>query len=114
MSRNLCKTECDQCGGVVQTVEPPRNLTVEDAGVYFNELRGLIVANAECTVCAARYIAWLDGSNRTGYIPNYGIDRSPEPQRNDNLYMIKDLSYRSSFNDEPGDDDTPIQNVLNG
>lgn len=101
MSRNLSSTTCYFCNHAVTLDEPPRPITEGDAGHYFEEYRGMIVANATCPACEARYLAWLDGTHRarSGW---------PRPETDDagNL-TIRDLSFRSSFNDEPGAEDFP-------
>lgn len=91
MSRNLCQTSCYFCGGVVTIVEAERALSEKDAGCYFPEFVGMIVANAECFDCEAKYLAWVRD------IP--GRRHRAEP--------FEDLSFRSTFNDEPGLDDLP-------
>ena len=85
----------------VKLEESPRPITNQGAGVYFAEYEGLLVANAHCPVCQTRYVAWVDESQRFRY---------PRDRRNDELGYV-DLSYRSSFNDEPGDGDLPFRVV---
>ncbi len=60
MSRNLNSTTCDQCGHDVELIEKPRPITVKDAGSYFKEYEGMLVANAECPMCMAKYLALVD------------------------------------------------------
>lgn len=91
MSRNLGRVDCARCGGTVRLVEPPRPITEQDAGAYFTEHRGRWVAHAECHTCAAKYLAWL-----TGQV----LERA-------DARLHYDLSYRSTFDDEPGPDDLP-------
>lgn len=99
MSRNLCQTHCDFCGCCPLSLdEAPRPITKDDAGPYFDEFRGMMVADATCPACLARYLAWIDGTNRSRY-RGY-----PEPCAE---YPIQDLSFRSTFNDEAGIDDEP-------
>jgi len=90
VSRNLCKTSCDQCGGIEITVdEDPRPLRKSEAVRYFDEIIRFFpqtrFSAAHCSWCYAKYLSWHDG----------GGDE------------ITDLSYRSTFNDEPGQDDLP-------
>lgn len=99
MSRNLLRTECYFCGHEVSMVEKPRLITHEEARVYFNEYAGMTVANAECGACEAQYLAWV--------APPPG-DRPTDPYAEGPFY---DLSFRSTFNDEPGDDDMPRYDV---
>lgn len=104
MSRNLCIEHCHQClGDDVVHEEPPRPLTREDAGVYFDEPHrvGMLVANAVCQDCGAKYLAWVA-------VPAWNRDA-----REDSWYKHGhfDLSYRSTFNDEPGPDDLPPRSI---
>jgi hypothetical protein len=58
------------------------------------------VAAAECPQCGARYLGWIEGEplNRCADLEN---GRRP-------LFgHFFDLSYRSTFNDEPGSGDLP-------
>lgn len=95
MSRNLCETTCQHCDNVPELVEPVHPITREEAGRYFDEFEGMMVAKAICPCCEAEYLAWLDQSNRRRY---------PRSKMYDG---IEDLSYYSSFNDEPGATDGP-------
>lgn len=100
MSRNLAETRCVHCGHDVELDEEPRPITAADAGLYFDEYEGMTVANAFCPACNAQYLAWIDQSTRKvhgGRKPDYG--------------KITDLSYRSTFNDEPSPEDLPTYNV---
>jgi len=102
MSRNLGQTHCDVCGyEKVALLEDPRPITKKEAGPYFDEFEGLDVALGWCPVCEAQYLAWVSTAKcknalhrRESHCPD-GCD-----------YF--DLSYRSSFNDEPGDDDVML------
>ena len=98
MSRNLCRIDCQFCEGPVLLTEVPRSIREEDAGRYFGEYRGLTVANAACRYCGGRYLAWVanDPAGR-------------EKPRNGTHF---DLSFRSTFNDEPGPDDRPSGGVV--
>jgi hypothetical protein len=101
VSRNLCHTTCRHCGHELTLDEGPRLITVEDTGEHFiGTYLGMVVANASCPLCCAKYLAWLDGTNRTSHA-------YPSPIVIDGKYDVCDLSYRSTFNDEPGDDDMP-------
>ncbi len=100
MSRNLCKTNCDVCGHDVMLLEPERAITESDTGPhYFAEFRGLLVANAECPMCLAKYLAWVRW-------PNSG---SSWGNRHDGTHF--DLSYREAFDDEPSAADLPEHEV---
>ncbi len=110
MSRNLGATSCRFCDGEPKLVEPARPVTLQDVpSVYFGEYLGLIVAHAECEDCGAKYLAWLDGTHMRG---GFGY---PKPQTNpDGTLRVGDLSFRSSFNDEPGPEDMPAWEVIRG
>jgi hypothetical protein len=99
MSRNLCQRNCEFCPGVPTFDEKPRPITEADAGRYFPEYKGMLVANATCPLCEAKYLAWVDEAPRdTGW----SVFRRPSEDE-----PFVDLSFRSTFNDEPGDDDLP-------
>jgi len=103
MSRNLCITNCYYCEHSIELLEDPREITERDAGVHYDTYRGMLVADAQCPICLAQYLAWIDDSNCSGHrrckpgYPGYG--------------KCFDLSFRSSFNDEPGEKDKPQYNV---
>jgi len=105
MSRNLCQTYCAFCPApdTIKLVEEPRQITGEEACGYFEEYEGLVVANAECTLCEAKYLAWVHERHRV---------RNPCTRlRPDAAPPFFDLSFRSTFNDEPGDEDMPTYRV---
>lgn len=95
MSRNLMSVVCVHCGNTPELVEIPHKITENNAGAYFKEFEGMIVAHATCPSCEADYLAWLDESKRVKY------------PRTKVYPVIEDLSYYSTFNDEPGNDDLP-------
>lgn len=103
MSRNLGTTDCCSCPRweppptTVRLVGPVHPITRAEAGSYFDEYEGMLVADAECSECGAKYLAWVDERPRRR---PHGFDREP-------CGAFCDLSYRSSFNDEPGEDDVP-------
>jgi len=101
MSRNLCSTRCYYCGfEPVRLEETPRPITSDEAFVYFEEYAGMLVANAVCPLCEAKYLAWCDETTR--------INKRWQSYHHgptDGGYF--DLSFRSTFNDEPGPDDKP-------
>lgn len=99
MSRNLCRKDCHFCGGVVVLEERPRPITKEDAGVYFDDYEGMVVANAHCEDCEALYLAWVDETKRLKYA-------SFARQMYEGDTHV-DLSYRHAFDDEPDDEDLP-------
>lgn len=92
MARNLGETSCQFCGAIPALEEAPRPITSGEAKVYYNEFCSLLVSNAVCPACGARYLAWMteaDGS-KAGMVNG-----------------IFDLSYRSTFSDEPRKVDLP-------
>jgi hypothetical protein len=105
MSRNIGSTTCNFCISAVTLDEAPRPIKREEAGPYYATGRdgygyaGGIFANATCTRCSAKYLAWIDLSACDGYgrHRNWGDKGQP----------FFDLSYRSTFNDEPGEEDLP-------
>lgn len=100
VSRNLCSTDCYYCGDTPTHDEQPRPVTQKDCGVYFDEFEGMVVANATCPSCEARYLAWVRAPAR--WSGSWGKD-------NDGAHF--DLSFRSTFNDEPGLTDLPKYEV---
>jgi hypothetical protein len=108
VSRNLGRCRCYFCGTEPTLDEQPRPITAEDAGYYFAEYEGMLVANATCSLCRAKYIAWVDMRTcaNTAYYGGYRLD----------LYArygdaFFDLSFRNSFNDEPSVEDLPLFKV---
>jgi len=103
MSRNLCCQTCVYCGDEPKLVESPHELTKQEAHIYFQEFEGMIVAESICPSCEAEYLAWIDESKRKIY------------PRTKAYPLIEDLSFYSSFNDEPGDNDLPkweVQTII--
>lgn len=106
MSRNLGRSDCYYCASTrIVYEEAPRPITRADAGVYIDEYEGCIVAAAHCYECEARYLAWFDKSAH-GRRFDYGHGRTFS------LTEHCDLSFRSSFDDEPGVDDVPRWNIV--
>lgn len=87
MSRNLCTNRCAYCDVDVRLEESPRLIRKDEAGCYYNEYRQMLVANAVCDACGAKYLAWYWRQAAGG--------------------EHDDLSFRSTFNDEPGPSDLP-------
>jgi hypothetical protein len=98
VSRNLLRTSCARCQGVVFLDEAARLITEEDAGCYFEEYEGMKVAAATCRWCGARYLAWVEASPKLA--PQFR--RSAEPGLG-----FFDLSYRTTFDDEGSAKDLP-------
>lgn len=95
MSRNICRTECPRCGDTPTITGPALDIKDSEHGVSFRELHGMKIAHADCSTCGALFWAWVTA-------PPYwtrGGDTDDRP--------FNDLSYRSTFNDEPGPDDEP-------
>lgn len=123
MSRNIGSTECQFCQGEVRMVEPPRPITREEAGPYFDvnpcpcpsrpylpqaySYEGMIVANAECVDCCAKYLAWIDQRACVGYGELTEHDRRVSAESG----TFFDMSFRSSFDDEPGKADMPVYRI---
>lgn len=110
MSRNLGRDNCRFCYGEVTLVQKPRPITREEAGVYYDVGRdgfgyaGGIFANAECIVCRAKYIAWVDLSVCAGYGRYEQMRADPGALHGRPFF---DLSYRRAFDDEPDEADLP-------
>lgn len=97
MSRNLCRTNCRTCESSVVICGIPYKGT----GHYKD---GLWMADAICTICETKYTAWIGPSSES-----YGgreVDRNMVRE-----HGFYDLSYRSTFNDEPGKEDLPLAKV---
>ena len=107
MSRNRCESRCAWCNGEVVIEESPRLITPEDCGRYFSEFEGLIVAKAHCFDCEAKYLAWLDGTRRRKWS---GWPTPAPPGEN----PVRDTSFRSTFDDEPGRADFPKYAIKRG
>ncbi len=97
MSRNIAEgTSCYFCGSKLELEEKARPITEAEAGVYFSEYETwLLVAKAHCRLCLTRYLAWM--SCHPGWLSSHDGDEQG----------IVDLSFRSTFNDEPGVEDMP-------
>lgn len=80
--------------------EEPRLITKQDCHNYFDEYKGMTVAFAECPACLARYLAWVKPP------PNKQFSREIDSDQ-----KFYDLSFRTSFNDEPGERDLPVYDV---
>lgn len=109
MARNLGQTYCDFCNTKdIVLIEKPRPITKEDAGKYFESYEGMIIANAECSSCGTKYLAWIDERTITGSHKDY-YNRYIRPRHIIDGELFFDLSFRSSFRDEAGDDDLPTR-----
>lgn len=98
MSRNLGDTDCAICHDTVVLCGAPHLITREEAGRYFNEYDGMVVADAACVRCDAKYLAWVKRKQWT---------RAPDDKR-----PFEDLSFRKAFNDEPSPEDLPTAVML--
>lgn len=101
MSRNLLRDDCVHCGDMPRLLEPPRSITEADAGDYFEEYEGMQVAHAACPSCCALYLAWVDNRTRKRRMRWFDARWTAEGQTH------FDLSYRSTFDNEPGPTDLP-------
>lgn len=99
MSRNLARTSCRRCDGKV-IVTGPRYVLPND---HF-ACPAMTVADAECQRCRARYTAWIGYTVLTP-VGQYGSREVDKELVREHGFF--DLSFRSTFNDEPGDDDMP-------
>jgi hypothetical protein len=97
MSRNIGNTDCAICNATVVLCGEPHPITPDEAGGYIRYFEGMIVADAVCMRCDAKYLAWVKRAKR--------MERSW--MRDDYTRPFFDLSYRNSFNDEPADGDLP-------
>jgi hypothetical protein len=98
MSRNLGDTSCRICNRHVVLCSVPAYITPEQAGPYFTEYQGMIVANAVCSYCDAKYLAW--------------VERAKWSRGSDDTQPFIDLSFRKAFNDEPAPEDLPTPEML--
>jgi hypothetical protein len=123
MSSNLCENVCHYCGEPVtldEAARPIRECDVRPRNFEFH--RGMLVALATCELCEARYIAWIDGSCRTWNDPKWGPQTYPQltfdgVTKKGEKGPVGDLSFRSTFSDEPGPEDLPkwkIEKVRKG
>ena len=104
MSRNIGQSTCPHCGDTPVIKELPHPITEQEAHRYYEGYKGMIVARAECPSCCAVYLAWIDESQCTR--PVYPRGTHPFDGR------FVDLSYYSTFNDEPGEADGPMYKIL--
>lgn len=97
MSRNLGTVHCKACPSddLVRLLEAPRPIRVDECRPYLSYV-GMMVANAECAQCEAKYLAWISGP-----FPHHWRDDIP----------YSDLSFRAAFNDEPAPEDLPVYEV---
>ena len=111
MSRNLAMIDCYFCReDRVKLFEKPRPISEIEAGRYFSEYEGMLVARAYCELCDARYLAWVDESTRKRtptYRDHLGLTIPFALRVPHEGYTFFDLSFRSTFNDEPGEKDYP-------
>lgn len=100
MARNLGRTSCNRCGhAVVKLDEEPRPITQAEAGIYFDEYEKLEVAKAHCPICQTKYLAWVDESETRYFGRAVGSIAHPRTAQEAPYF---DLSYQSTFDDEPG------------
>ena len=101
--RRLETTKCVYCKGDVAKVEKPRQITKKEAGPTYEHVKCLVVANAMCLACRAKYLAWIDA--------RAVVDGAPRPYSRCSD-SIMDLSFRSTFSDKLGPDDMPEFSVV--
>ncbi len=107
MSKNIGSKDCRNCGLVDTVVIIGAQMAWEQYYAWEGEaakhFRGMQIAQAECQYCQTRYMAWVWPSanmvwERPTFKPEWSMDDPPEKR-------FYDLSYRSTFNDEPGPSD---------
>lgn len=108
MSRNLGRTDCDQCGCDVVKASPNRACAEADSGAY-REFWGMTISDAECSACGAKYTAWVDMRGSEQFTRYYGHYQYDVREGRYDPGRFFDLSYRSTFNDEPGHEDMPTR-----
>lgn len=109
MSRNLCSTSCAICHAEVLLEEPPRPATATDVGPHYADryVGALVVANAKCRACEAKYLAWVSHD----FLSGGGCSRwQRQPYEGGPPFV--DLSFRAAFNDEPAAADLPSLEML--
>ena len=108
MSRNLCDTACRICCGEVKLEGEPHPITADECSGYVDEYIGkLIVANARCESCNAKYLAWV------AVVPGSRMDCGHWKRRGEwDDRPFVDMSFRRAFNDEPAPEDLPSPEML--
>lgn len=94
----LDRLDCLFCEGEVARIEPPRRIRPEEAGSAYESIKALVVAWSICLACRAKYTGWIDVRGVVDGVEPFGGHASD---------AILDLSFRSTFSDEPGPDDMP-------
>lgn len=98
MSRNLCRDRCVYCGDDVRLV-PEWPVIQEWARPVRDRYR---LVSAICRGCQSLYVAHVD----------YSEDRHlRSPDLANDFRQVKDLSFWSTFNDEPSEMDKPKREV---
>lgn len=96
MSRNLNSVSCMRCRTEVRAAGQSYRLPDDHWS-----MPGLLLVDAECPVCQARYSAWVVDNDCRGTMRRRHINQEDKDRG------FYDLSYRSTFNDEPGPGDLP-------
>lgn len=100
MSRNIGSTSCKICLSDVVLTGPTRPIQESDTGAYlFPNYDGMLVAEAACPKCQAKYLAWVGRSPQATWLRDRG---GP----------FYDLSFHHSFDDEPAAEDLPTPEML--
>lgn len=114
MSRNLASTGCRICcmdSSTIQLEESPRPITEQEVGLAYRAryVGRLVVANAVCTQCGAKYLAWVSHD----FPAESGCSRwKREPGGYEGSPPFVDLSFRHAFDDEPAAEDLPTKEYL--
>jgi hypothetical protein len=114
MSVNLCDNKCHICGMPAIKVTGERYQGQQKRKGYDNHW----FADAECQVCGTKYTAWLSSHHDNLIAGVCSARNNPYHAdwfaKHDECFGCLscdadffDLSYRSTFNDEPGDEDLP-------
>lgn len=99
MPLSLGKVVCHRCGGrVARTDHQSETLPETD---QFRP--GMARSEAECARCGAKYWAWVTPAINDPIYGRRGTDRE-----NVRVHGFYDLSFRSTFSDQPGEGDLPV------
>jgi len=105
MSRNLLRTDCYYCPSPkVELVGPEAPFVAHFPAFhedYQREYASLRLRDAECPVCGAQYVAWMNWPGRSLHHEHALAEAG-----------YCDLSFRSTFDDEPGPADLPVWKVV--
>src|SRR5690348_11653005 len=98
MALSLGKVVCHRCGGRVTRTDH-QSETLEETD---HRRPGMNISEAECARCGAKYWAWVTPAINDPIYGRRGIDRENVRQ-----FGFYDLSFRSTFSDQPAMVDLP-------